>query len=196
MQLWATRLNLHNDTESALVPILKLNDLAPHPCMSSQSLFRECSAWPKVLYASSKPRITKLSHAQVLCLWSSAAVWMTCRPSSSKLHWSSSWINCSKSCLCKLLDLSAALGVQEERSGSNLHQDKLQWSLEEEGRRVIQTAADDQRQSTWACDSFVLHCKRASLGMICPGDANIQFVNGKNWKWVNAEGAAISLTMV
>ena len=31
--------------------------------MSSQSLFRECSAWPKVLYASAKPR----THEAVTC---------------------------------------------------------------------------------------------------------------------------------
>ena len=49
-----------------------------------------------------------LGHEAVTCPstwspWSSADVWMNCRPSSSKLHWSSSWTNCSKSSLCNLL---------------------------------------------------------------------------------------------
>ena len=35
-------------------------------------------------------------------------------------------------------------------------QDELQWSLGEEGRLFVQTAAEDQRQSTWTCDSFVV----------------------------------------
>ena len=65
--LWATRLNLHVDTRSALVPILnKLKDLAPNPCTSSQSLFRDCSAWPKVLYAPSRgPRSCHMSKYSV-----------------------------------------------------------------------------------------------------------------------------------
>ena len=59
--LWATGLNLHVDTRSTLVPILnKLQDSAPNPCASSQSLFRDCSAWPKVLYAPS--RGSRLCH--------------------------------------------------------------------------------------------------------------------------------------
>ena len=49
-------------------------------------------------------------------------------------------------------------------------QDELQWSLGEEGRLFVQTAAEDQRQSTWTCDSFVVlgldeACYLSALGM-------------------------------
>ena len=62
-------------------------------------------------------------------------------------------------------------------------QDELQWSLEEEWRSSVQTVAEDHGDQVLGPVTASCPCKRATLGMICRGDANIQFVNGKKGKW-------------
>ena len=66
--------------------------------------------------------------------------------------------------LCDQLVARAALRHTDERSGDKLVaglrdyyfvQDDFQSSLEEDWRVFIQTAVEDQRQSTWARDNFV-----------------------------------------
>ena len=98
--------------------------------------------------------------------WSSATVWTEQRHASSKLHWSSSWTNCSE----QFVQLAARplLGTSRLKPEVANESARGQTALRAEcpgrhpmelrGRRTTgrPTAADDQRQSTWACGRGVI----------------------------------------
>ena len=130
-------------------------------------------------------RTLAMGHEAVTCPstwspWSSADVWMNCRLlplSSSGAHLGNLLPDVSSGTpglrghICKL----------HKQLFEQCIQDELQWSLEEEGRQFVQTAAEDQRQRAWTCDSFVVlgldeACYLSALGQ-AEHSRNIRTVN-------------------